>query len=220
MAPQPQHTQGSCTPILVSPKVASVREPAVSMQAAQMPHNSPGSPTPVGSPRATRPALLGPRSHLPTLSTSLTLATQELPRLSGLICKTGQAPSPPQGTLRQALAAQRAFHWDGPGRFRAAWTDSVAEARERQGAGSHSPRRSRPGGRMGSSPGQPWAAGPGGLSFSADPVPILPRRQVPRGHGHLCHPPTKHPGRRHGGVGGKLTGPRGPRRPASWWILL
>ena len=48
MAPQPQHTQGSCTPILVSPKVASVREPAVSMQAAQMPHKLPRLPHPSG----------------------------------------------------------------------------------------------------------------------------------------------------------------------------
>ena len=46
MAPQPQHTQGSCTPIIVSPKAAAVRGPTMGTQAAQMPHKLPRLPHP------------------------------------------------------------------------------------------------------------------------------------------------------------------------------
>lgn len=41
-----KHIQGSCTPIFVSPKAATVRGPTVGMQAAQMPHKLPRLPHP------------------------------------------------------------------------------------------------------------------------------------------------------------------------------
>ena len=217
----PKHTQGSCTPILVSPKAATVGDPQWARRLHRCPTNSPGSLTPAGPPRATHPALLGPRSHLSTLSTSLTLATQELPGFSGLICKMGQAPSPPQGTPRKALAAQRAFHWEGLGQFPGAWTSSVAEARERQRAGSHGPFRSPPK-RMGGAPawGSPGQARLGGLVLLCRPS-LHPAQMVGPAWARALVPSTyKHPGGRHGAGGGELTGPWGPRRPASWWILL
>ena len=135
-APAPQ--------FLSVPRQQQSGDPQWARRLHRCPTNSPGSLTPAGPPRATHPALLGPRSCRPTLSTSLTLATQELPGLSGLIYKMGQAPSPPQGTSRKTLAAQRAFHWEGLRQLPGAQTSSVAEARERQNAGSHGPLRSPP----------------------------------------------------------------------------
>ena len=108
LAPRPQHTRGTPAPQLLSiPRRRRSRDPHRARGLHRFPRHHPGSPTPAGPPRVPRPALLGPRGRVPALSTSLTPANQKLPGLSGLICVMGHAPSPPQGTPRTALAAQR-----------------------------------------------------------------------------------------------------------------
>lgn len=218
--PSAPNTSRAPAPRFLSvPKRQQSEDPQWACRLHRCPTNSPGSLTPAGPPRATHPALLGPRSCRPTLSTSLTLTTQKLPGLSGLICKMGQAPSPPQGTPRKTLAAQRAFHWEGPRQLPGAQTSSVAEARERQNAGSHGPFRSPPR-RMGGAPawGIPGQARLGGLVLLCIPS-LHPATVGPAWAGALVPSTYQTPSGEAWG-GGELTGPWGPRRPASWWILL
>ena len=152
---------------------------------------------------------------------SLTLATQELPGLSGLICKMGQAPSPP-GNAQEGPCSPEGISLGGSGTVPRG-TDKLCGRGQGKPEGRFPRSFQEPtqeDGR-GSSLGQPWAskAGRPCLSLQTQP-PSCPdgRSCVGRGSCAIHLPNTQGEGM--GRVGGELTGPRGPRRPASWWILL
>ena len=212
-APAPQ--------FLSVPRQQQSGDPQWARRLYRCPTNSPGSLTPAGPPPATHPALLGLRNCLPTLSISLTLATQELPGLSGLICKMGQAPSPP-GNAQEGPCSPEGISLGGSGTVPRG-TDKLCGRGQGKPEGRFPRSFQEPtqeDGR-GSSLGQPWAskAGRPCLSLQTQP-PSCPdgRSCVGRGSCAIHLPNTQGEGM--GRVGGELTGPRGPRRPASWWILL
>lgn len=203
----PKHAQGTSAPQLLSvPRRRRSRDPHGARGPHRFPRHHPGSPTQAGPPRAPRTALLGPRGRVPALSTSLTPANQKL------ICIMGHAPSPPQGTPRTALAAQRrAIHRKSLDRLLGVWTGHQGRGREGQRADSQGPFR-KPPRRMGGTPawGSPGEGRLGGLVLLRRPSLDPARKAGPSWAGALERPIHQKPSREAWGQVGQAHRPPGP----------